>query len=59
MDNTTPPILTLEEAAALLRVTPEWLRKSRCPRCKVGGVVRYDRDACLGWMRGHLTPAAA
>ena len=51
-----PPILLLEEAAALLRVEPDWLQRSTCPRARVGGIVRYDRDTCLQWMRNHITP---
>lgn len=50
------PILTLEEAAELLRVKPEWLQDSTCPRVRIGGIVRYDRDTCLQWMRAHITP---
>lgn len=42
------PILPIDEAAALLRVSPEWLRKSTCPRLRVGGVVRWDREAVAG-----------
>ena len=53
------PVLTLDEAAELLRVRPEWLRKSRCPRIKVGHLTRYDREACLAWMRAHLVGGLA
>jgi predicted DNA-binding transcriptional regulator AlpA len=53
------PILTLEEAAALLRVSPDWLRKSTCPRLRVGGVVRWDREAIVAWMRAHSTVEVA
>lgn len=52
----TDPILLLEEAAALLKVEAEWLQRSTCPRVKIGGIVRYDRDTCLRWMRAHITP---
>jgi hypothetical protein len=52
-------ILTLDEAADVLRVKPEWLRKSTCPRLRVGGVVRWDRDACIAWMRAHSTVEVA
>jgi hypothetical protein len=57
--NTDGPILCLDEAAALLRVSPDWLQRSTCPRCKVGGIVRWDRETCLAWMRAHVTKAAA
>lgn len=50
------PILLLDEAAALLRVEAEWLQRSTCPRVRIGGIVRYDRDVCLAWMRAHITP---
>ena len=58
-DHELAPILTLDEAAQLLRVSPDWLRKSTCPRCRVGGVVRYDRDAVVAWMRAHSTVEVA
>lgn len=50
------PILLLEEMAALLRVTPDWLQRSDCPRIRDGGIVRYDREVGLRWMRAKLTP---
>lgn len=52
-----PPVLLLEEAAALLRVQPDWLQRSNCPRARVGGqTVRYHRDTCLAWLACHITP---
>lgn len=54
--NTDQPILTVEEAAALLRVTPDWLQRSTCPRARIGGKVLYDRTVCLAWVRHHVTP---
>jgi hypothetical protein len=48
------PILTLEEAASLLRVTPDWLQRSTCPRAKIGGKVLYLRQACLDWVAAHV-----
>jgi hypothetical protein len=56
---TTDPILSLDEAAALLRVSPRWLQRSRCPRIRAGGTVRYDREALLAWFRGYLDAQAA
>lgn len=54
--NTDQPILTVEEAATLLRVTPDWLQRSTCPRARIGGRVLYDRAVCLAWVRQHVTP---
>jgi hypothetical protein len=56
---TDSPILTLDEAAALLKVTPDWLQRSACPRARRRRRVRWDRDTCLDWMRSHITPKAA
>lgn len=50
---TDAPILTVEEAAALLRVTPRWLKRSACPRIRAGGKVRYDRAVILDWFRSY------
>ncbi len=52
---TDSPILTLAEAADTLKVSADWLRKSTCPRQRVVGVVRYDRDAIVQWFRNHST----
>jgi hypothetical protein len=56
---TADPILTLEEAAALLRVSPRWLQRSTCPRIRAGGTVRYDREVVLAWFRSYLDAQAA
>lgn len=48
------PILTLAEAASLLKVSERWLQRSRCPHIRIGGMVRYDRDVLLEWFRSHL-----
>lgn len=53
------PILTLEEAASLLRVTPRWLRRSLCPRIRQGRVARYDREEVLAWFRSFSDTAQA
>lgn len=53
------PILTLDEAAALVRVSPRWLQRSRCPRIRVGGFTRYDRVELLAWFRSFLDAKAA
>jgi hypothetical protein len=56
---TADPILLLEEAAALLRVSPRWLQRSACPRIRAGGTVRFDREATLAWFRSFLDAQAA
>lgn len=53
------PILTLEEAAELLRVTPRWLQRSMCPRIRAGGKVRFDREVILAWFRTFSDQQAA
>lgn len=55
----TDPILTLDEAAELLRVSPRWLQRSACPRIRAGGTVRYDREVVLAWFRSYLDAKAA
>jgi excisionase family DNA binding protein len=48
-------LLTAEEVAALLRVTPAWVyaetRHHRIPHVRLGRYVRYRRDALAEWMR--------
>jgi excisionase family DNA binding protein len=47
-------LLTAEEVAALLRVTPAWVyaetRRRRIPHIRLGRYVRYRRDALVAWM---------
>jgi len=53
-----PPVhgelLTAEEVAALLRVTPAWVyaetRRHRIPHIRLGRYVRYRREAIFLWM---------
>ena len=49
-------LLTAEEVAALLRVTPAWVyaqtRRRRIPHVRLGRYVRYRRDALAEWMQG-------
>ena len=49
-----PPVLTLEEAARLLRVHPmtaySLARRGRIPAVKVGGVWRLTRTDLLDWL---------
>ena len=47
-------LLTAEEVAALLRVTPAWVyaqtRRHRIPHLRLGRYVRYRREALEAWM---------
>lgn len=47
-------LLTAEEVAALLRVTPAWVyaatRRHRIPHIRLGRYVRFRRDALAAWM---------
>lgn len=47
-------LLTAEEVADLLRVTPAWVyaatRRHRIPHIRLGRYVRYRRDALVAWM---------
>jgi excisionase family DNA binding protein len=47
-------LLTAEDVAALLRVTPAWVysetRRHRIPHIRLGRYVRYRRDALVAWM---------
>lgn len=54
--STTPDdLLTAEEVAALLRVTPAWVyaqtRRHRIPHLRLGRYVRYRREALESWMK--------
>jgi excisionase family DNA binding protein len=56
-DQPIPPrgdLLTAEEVATLLRVTPAWVysetRRHRIPHIRLGRYVRYRRDALAAWM---------
>jgi excisionase family DNA binding protein len=50
----TGGLLTAEEVAALLRVTPAWVyaetRGHRIPHIRLGRYVRYRREAIFLWM---------
>jgi excisionase family DNA binding protein len=47
-------LLTAEEVASLLRVTPAWVyaqtRRKRIPHLRLGRYVRYRREALDAWM---------
>jgi hypothetical protein len=51
-------ILTLAEAAALVRMHPDTLRKSDAPRIQRGerGRLKFERAALLAWLRGERAP---
>jgi excisionase family DNA binding protein len=50
----TDGVLTAEEVASLLQVTPAWVyaetRQRRIPHMRLGRYVRYRRSALLEWM---------
>lgn len=50
----TGGLLTAEDVAALLRVTPAWVyaetRGHRIPHIRLGRYVRYRREAIFLWM---------
>lgn len=54
-------LLTIAEAAAIIRIHPITLRKSDCPRMKIGARVLFERPAVLAWARTKYTvkPAGA
>ncbi len=55
-----PEVLTLEEAAAILRVTEEQLRTQvqagGMPARCLGGQWRFARSALYQWLAGPITP---
>jgi excisionase family DNA binding protein len=60
-------LLTAEEVAAMLRMTPAWIyaqtRKDALPHLRLGRYVRYRRSAITAWLAtiemgdGTLAPA--
>ncbi len=59
---TLPPVLTVDEAARLLRVNRktlyEAIRAGEVPGVvRVGRSIRIGRDALLRWMEGNGSPA--
>jgi predicted DNA-binding transcriptional regulator AlpA len=54
-----PEVLTLEEAGALVRMHPQTLRRSTCPRSKIGGRLRFLRSVVLQWVASHQSHALA
>jgi len=60
--NTLPPVLTVDEAAGLLRVNRKTLydavRAGEVPGVvRVGRSIRIGREALLRWMEGNGSPA--
>lgn len=52
--STPDELLTAEEVAVLLRVTPAWVypqtRSNRIPHLRLGRYVRYRRQSLKDWM---------
>ena len=64
MPDTLSEILTPEELAALLRVTPAWIHeKTRCraknplPALRIGRYIRFRRSDVIAWLDGTRAPA--
>jgi excisionase family DNA binding protein len=60
--STLPPVLTVDEAAQLLRVNRKTLyeavRLGHVPGVvRLGRSIRIGRDALLGWLQGNGSPA--
>ena len=52
-------LLTVRDAADLLRLSPSWLAKARMrgdgpPYVKLGRAIRYSEGALIQWMKSHL-----
>jgi predicted DNA-binding transcriptional regulator AlpA len=57
-DQSQERLLTAEDAAARLRLSPSWLAKARMrgdgpPFVKLGRSVRYGESALAKWTRSH------
>lgn len=48
-------VLTLSEAAAVLRCSPSWLKRSDVPRVAFGRKLRYLRSELMAYATAHLT----
>ena len=64
MSDPMAEILTREDAAALLKVSPRTIQRllkaGELPGRKVGGQWRFDRDQLRAWVRGErVAPVAA
>ena len=59
----TKPVMTVEEVAEYLRVTPssiyEWAKAGKMPAAKVGRLWRFHREEIDAWVReGGLRPSS-
>lgn len=52
-DHHSAPVMALEEAADFVRLHPQTLRRSTCPRSKIGGRLLFERDVLLAWIAAH------
>lgn len=52
-------VLTLSEAAAVLKCSPSWLKRSDVPRVAFGRKLRYLRSQLLAYAQAHLTHRVA
>ncbi len=52
-EHSSPDVLTLDEAAELLRLHPQTVRRSTCPRSKIAGKLRFERAVVLAWVAAH------
>lgn len=48
-------VLSLEEAARVLRMSPSWVEKSDVPRIRMGRAVRYLKSQLLVYANNRLT----
>ena len=48
-------VLSLEEAARVLRMSTSWLEKSDVPRIRMGRAVRYLKSQLLAYANSRLT----
>lgn len=48
-------VLSLEEAARVLKMSTSWLEKSDVPRVRMGRAVRYLKSQLLAYANSRLT----
>lgn len=46
-------VLEIDEAAKFIRMSPGWLRKSDCPRSKLGKCIRFTKSQLLAYVKAH------
>lgn len=54
-----PDVMTLEEAAEYMRMSPRWLEESDVPRAKLGRRVVFVRVECFEYILRRLTHRVA